>query len=69
LRRESDIDLLLVGSHSSLEAKRRLLPLQKAIGREINVVDMDQKEFEEAKQKKDPFIENVLSGKKIEIDV
>jgi predicted nucleotidyltransferase len=67
LQQESDIDLLLVGSHSSFEAKRRLLPLQKAIGREINVVDMDRKEFDGAWQKKDPFIENIFSGKIIKL--
>jgi len=67
LQQESDIDLLLVGDHSSIEAKRRLLPLQKAIGRDINVVDMGQEEFSQAKQKNDPFIKNIFSDKIIEV--
>jgi len=67
MNRESDIDLLLVGSHSSLEAKRRLLILQKEIGREISVVDMSQKEFEQAKAKGDPFIKNIFSDRIIEL--
>jgi predicted nucleotidyltransferase len=67
LQQESDIDILLIGAHSSFEAKRRLLPLQKTIGRQINVVDMGRKEFDKAKQKKDPFIGNIFSGKMIEL--
>jgi predicted nucleotidyltransferase len=68
LQQESDIDLLLVGAHSSLEARRRLLPIQKNIGRQINVVDMSQNEFE-ARRGKDAFIENIFSGKIIEITI
>ena len=69
LQQESDIDLLLVGAHSSLEAKRRLLPIQKNIGRQINVVDMSQNEFERAQQEKDAFVENIFSGKTIDITI
>ncbi len=67
LQQESDIDLLLVGLHSSLEAKRWLLPIQKNIGRQINVVDMGQKEFERARSGKNAFIENIFSGKIIDL--
>ncbi len=65
----SDIDLLLVGSHSALEAKKNLLPLEKEIGREINIVDMGQKEFERAQAGGDPFIKNIFSDKIIELAV
>ena len=64
---ESDIDLLLIGSHSSFEAKRKLLPVQKNIGREINVVDISRAEFEEKKRGRDAFIENIFSTKLIKI--
>ncbi|HNR81748.1 MAG TPA: nucleotidyltransferase domain-containing protein [Candidatus Pacearchaeota archaeon] len=66
---DSDIDLLLVGSHSALEAKKNLLSLEKEIGREINVVDMGQKEFERARIGGDPFIKNIFSDKIIELAV
>ena len=66
-QQESDIDLLLVGSHSSLEAKRAILPLQKNLGREINIVDMTAQEFEFRKKKKDEFIKNIFSKKTIKI--
>jgi predicted nucleotidyltransferase len=66
-QQESDIDLLLVGSHSSLEAKRLILPLEKDLGREINIVDMTEKDFESRKKKKDEFIKNIFSQKTIKI--
>jgi len=67
LQQESDIDLLLVGSHSSLEAKRAILPLEKDLGREINILDMTEKDFESRKRKKDEFIKNIFSQKTIKI--
>ena len=69
LQQESDIDLLLVGSHSSLEAKRRLLPIQNNIGRQINVIDMGQDEFERARRGKNVFVENIFSGKIIDLTI
>ena len=66
-QQESDIDLLLVGSHSPLEAKRAILPLQKNLGREINIVDMTAREFESRKKKKDEFVKNIFSQKTIKI--
>jgi len=67
LQQESDIDILLIGTHSSLEAKRIILPLQKDIGREINIIDMSAKELEARKRKKDEFIQNIFSHKFIKI--
>lgn len=66
-QQESDIDLLLVGNHSSLEAKRMILPLEKDLGREISIVDMTKKDFESRKRKKDEFIKNIFSQKTIKI--
>ncbi len=66
IQQESDIDLLLVGRHSSLEAKRLILPLAKDIQREINIVDFTPSEFKK-KKTKDDFLKRILSGKKIKI--
>jgi predicted nucleotidyltransferase len=63
----SDIDLLVVGEHKIMELQKEISKLQKEIGREINVVNMDKKEFEKRKKKKDPFIETVFKGKNIEV--
>jgi len=67
LNRDSDIDLLLIGSHSALAALRKILPIQKSVGREINIVDMTKQEFGLRKKKKDEFIDNVFKGKTIKL--
>ena len=63
---ESDIDLLLIGDHSSMAATKKILPVQKLLGREINIIDMKNKEYE-AKKEKDDFLKNVLSSKPIKL--
>lgn len=63
----SDIDLLVVGSHSALALQRKLTELQKTLGREINAVNMDAEEFEKKKKNNDPFITGVLNGKKLRV--
>jgi predicted nucleotidyltransferase len=64
---ESDIDILLVGDHSPLSAKRMILPLQSRIKREINIIDLTPSDFVKRKKKKDEFIENIFSGQVIKI--
>ena len=64
---ESDIDILIIGNHPVMEATKALLPIQEKIGREINVVDLTEKEFEKRKKDKDEFINNIFNGKVIKI--
>ena len=63
----SDIDLLAVGEHKALELQKQINKLQKKINREINVVNMDKREFSRRREKKDPFIQNIFQGKYIEV--
>ncbi len=63
----SDIDLLVIGTHKIMDLQKEISKLQKETGREINVVNMDRKEFEDRKKKKDSFIETVFKEKNIEI--
>lgn len=65
LSAESDIDLLLVGSHKSLDATREIVKLQSRFDREINVIDMSEDEFEEKKDEE--FLSNILSGRHIKL--
>lgn len=67
LQQESDIDILLIGNHSSLEAKRIILPLQNEIKREINIVDLTPKEFMSRKKRRDEFLKNIFLHKIIKI--
>lgn len=57
----SDIDLLIIGNHKSLDAQRAILPLQDEINREINIIDITPNEFENKKDNQDPLIRNILS--------
>lgn len=67
MEKESDIDLLFIGSHSSFQAQKAVLDLQKRFGREFNIVDLTEKEFISRKRKKDEFIRNIFKGKIIKI--
>ncbi len=62
----SDIDLLVVGEHSVLELQKQIVKLQKVLGREINVVNMDEKEFL-ARKKNDQLVKNIFKAKAIEL--
>jgi predicted nucleotidyltransferase len=67
LSAESDIDILLIGNHSSLQAKRLIAGLSDDLGRELNIVDMTLEELEKRKENKDEFIENIFKNKIIKI--
>lgn len=64
---ESDIDVLLVGSHSVFSAAEALRPFEKKIGREINIVDLTEEEFKRKQKAGDEFIADIFSGKTIKI--
>jgi predicted nucleotidyltransferase len=64
---ESDIDLLLIGGHDALQVRRVILPLQKKIGREINIIDFSESEYQEKKALNDDFLKNIFTGKFIKI--
>ncbi|MBU1147747.1 MAG: nucleotidyltransferase domain-containing protein [Candidatus Omnitrophica bacterium] len=63
----SDIDLLIVGSHDIVLLQKELSKLQKAIDREINTVNMNEREFKKRIARKDSFIIGVLKQKTIRI--
>lgn len=63
----SDIDLLVVGSHSIIDLQKKISKLQKDINREINIVNMDLEEFQRRINKNDSFIRSILKNKHIKI--
>ncbi len=67
LSTESDIDLLVVGDFKTIELQKALLEIQKFIGKEINSVEMSEKEFNKRKKEKDGFLTDVFSQKYIKI--
>ena len=56
LQQESDIDIFVIGSHSSRSVKTKLLAFQKKYQREFNVIDMTEDEFKEKTKKKNTYI-------------
>lgn len=62
----SDIDLMVIGDHSSLELQKRMSELQKKMNRDINVINLTEQEFKNRK-KSDPLIKSVLSKPKISL--
>lgn len=56
----SDIDILIVGDHSPIVIQEKITPIQKEIGREINIVNMDREEFE--RKKNEGFIKNIFKN-------
>lgn len=63
----SDIDILIVGNHSTLKMQKALNKIQRGMGREINAVNISMRELNLKKKKKDPFIHNIFSGKHIKL--
>ncbi len=62
----SDIDLLAVGEHDTIELRKKLSQIQKTTDREINLVSMSQAEYEKRK-KQDSFIQSLQKSKKIKL--
>ena len=65
LSQESDIDLLLVGSHDALKVQKDIVKLQKKYDREINIIDMDEKEF--SKKRNNELLKDIFNNKYIKI--
>jgi len=63
----SDVDLLVVGDHSSIKLHLALSKIQQEIGREINVINLSESEFRLRKKKGDNFLKNIFSNKIIKI--
>lgn len=63
----SDLDLLVIGSHSLIDVQKLIIKFQKEIGREINVINLSNEEFKKKKKNNNPFIKNIFSNKIIKL--
>ena len=61
----SDVDLLVIGRPSSDELRRRVSAAEADLRREINLVELTSAEIRELRSRKDPFMRDVLSGKRV----
>ncbi len=62
----SDIDLLVVGIHSTIELQKAIARVQKSTRRDINAVSMSLQEYN-GRKKKDPFLKSIESKKTVKI--
>ena len=60
----SDIDLVVVGDHSTIELHKIMSQIQKSLDREINIMSLTPQEYR-ARSKKDPFLRAVHQKQKI----
>lgn len=63
----SDIDLLIIGSHNIIILQRKLNVLQGKINREINALNMDEREFKKRMKTQDPFLSGIFDKKYIKL--
>lgn len=63
----SDVDLLVVGTQSTIGFYEKLSTLQKKLGRHMNAVIMNPKEFDKKTNAKDPFLRDVFNKPTIKI--
>lgn len=59
----SDIDVMVVGEHNTIDLHKAVSMVQKTVDREINITSMSQKEY--CAKQKDPFVSKVVKGKKV----
>ncbi|MBI3616403.1 MAG: nucleotidyltransferase domain-containing protein [Candidatus Omnitrophica bacterium] len=60
----SDLDLLVVGDHSTVDLQRQVALLQRKIDREMNVVSLSPAEYEK-KKRSDPLIRSIVRKDKV----
>jgi len=62
----SDIDLLVVGNHGTVDLQKAIAQVQKKVQREINVISMSIQEYND-KKKKDPLLKSIEAKKTVKI--
>jgi len=63
----SDIDLLIIGNHSPISLRKKINKIQEETNREINIINLSEREFETKRKEKNPFIVNIFSEKIIKL--
>lgn len=64
---ESDIDVLVIGGFKTIELQKALVDIQRLSGKEINSVELSEKDFKRKLKEKDTFIKDIFNGKNIKI--
>ena len=64
---ESDLDVLVVGSHRAVDLQRQIALIQKKFDRAINVVDMTERELTKRKKTHDPLVARIFHAPNIKL--
>ncbi len=64
-KEDSDINLMVIGQVNITELNDVVMSLEEKLKREIDYLVFDEQEFRKRRESKDPFIREVLKGKKI----
>ena len=62
----SDIDLMVIGTHSAIALRKAIAKIQKKLNRQINAISVHSQEYD-TKKRKDPFFKRVELSKKVEL--
>lgn len=63
----SDLDLLIVGTHSTIDLYEKLALFEKKYGRSVNSVSFAPQEFDKKMKKKDSFLKDVFKKPVVKI--
>jgi len=64
---ESDIDVLVIGDFDGIKIQRTLLEIQQLTNKEINSIELTEKEFKKRVREKDAFLTDIFSKKHIKV--
>ena len=64
-KKQSDIDLCIIGSINENSLIKKLTQLEKKINREINYILLSEKEYKDKLKNKNSFLENIIKQEKI----
>lgn len=64
---ESDIDVLVVGDFKTIELQKALLDIQRLSGKEINSVELSEKDFQKRIKEKDSLLKDIFTEKNVKI--
>jgi predicted nucleotidyltransferase/predicted transcriptional regulator with HTH domain len=64
-KEDSNINLMVIGQVNITELNDMVMALEEKLQREVDYLVFDEQEFRKRKEAKDPFLRDVLRGKKI----
>jgi predicted nucleotidyltransferase len=64
---QSDVDLLVIGQPDRVALSERLAPVERALGRDVNVVTKSEDQVRDRRKRDDPFWRQVLGAPMIHV--